>query len=316
MYTSKHKLSIVVPTKDRPQQLRRMLESLRQQTLLPHQVVVVASGSEESRGVGDEFPCLNIKYLHINRPSASRQRNMGLTLVDSDATLVGYLDDDIVLEPDAIETMLSFWEIAPPDVGGAGFNLRNVLVSDTARKWNLWPISWVYGKLMVRHKRRGKVLRSGFPTPIYPAQENTYVDWLESLGFVFRKHVAEEFRFDDFYEGYSYLEFLDYTYSISRKYRLCVVSNAWVTHYSSPIKQGYLLGKKQVLNRIHFVRKHPQLSLPQCWMALVSHLFFNIAVGLALRDAGYLKRAWGNCAGLALASVGKMTPVAGGIKQT
>jgi glycosyltransferase involved in cell wall biosynthesis len=291
-----------------------MLESLRIQSFPPDQVAVVASGSEESRGVVNEFPSLNIQYLHISRPSASRQRNAGLQLADPEATLVGFLDDDIVLAPDAIEAMLAFWEQAPPDVGGAGFNFRNILAPETERKWKLRPTVWLYNTFMLRNERKGRVLRSGFPTPIYPAGQNTYVDWMESLGFVFRKDVVEQFQFDDFFEGYSYLEFLDYTYSISRKYRLCVVSNAWVTHYSSPIKDSYLLGKKQVINRIYFVRKHPPLSLVRCCLSLVLHMFFNVGVGILLGDIGYFRRAWGNCVGFGQMVGGRMRPVAGAIK--
>ena len=311
---TKHKLAFVVPTKDRPHELRRMLESLRVQSSLPNQVVVVASGSEESRGVVDEFPSLNIRYLHISRPSASRQRNAGLKLVGLESTLVGFLDDDIVLEPGALERMLAFWEQAPPDVGGAGFNLRNITAPETERKWKLRPTVWLYDAFMLRNERKGRVLRSGFPTPIYPVSENTYVDWLESLGFIFRKDVVEEFQFDDFFEGYSYLEFLDYTYSISRKYRLCVLSNAWVTHYSSPIKDSYLLGKKQVINRIYFVRKHPELSMWRCSFTLVLNMLFNTAVGTLLRDVGYFRRAWGNGIGLIRAAAGRVAPLAGDVK--
>jgi glycosyltransferase involved in cell wall biosynthesis len=291
-----------------------MLGSLEVQSSLPDQVVVVASGSDESRRVVNEFPSLNIRYQHISRPSASRQRNAGLKLVDAEATLVGFLDDDIVLEPDAFEAMLAFWEQASPDVGGAGFNLRNITAPETERKWKLRPAVWLYDAFMLRNERNGRVLRSGFPTPIYPVSHNTYVDWLESLGFVFRKEVVDQFQFDEFFEGYSYLEFLDYTYSISRKYRLCVVSNAWVTHYSSPIEDSYLLGKKQVINRIHFVRKHEGLSLPRCYLTLLLQVFFSVAVGILLRDLGYFKRAWGNCAGLCKLAASKLDPVEGGIK--
>jgi GT2 family glycosyltransferase len=284
------------------------------QSCLPDQVAVVASGSEESRRVVDEFPSLNVQYLHISRPSASRQRNAGLKLVDKEATLVGFLDDDIVLEPDAFEAMLAFWEQAPPDVGGAGFNFRNITAPETERKWKLRPTVWLYNTFMLRNERKGRVLRSGFPTPIYPVSHNTYVDWLESLGFLLRKEVVDQFQFDEFFEGYSYLEFLDYTYRISRKYRLCVVSNACITHYSSPIKDSYLLGKKQVINRIHFVRKHEELSLPRCYFTLLLQMFFSVAVGILLLDLGYFKRAWGNCAGLYKLAAGQVDAVEGGIK--
>jgi glycosyltransferase involved in cell wall biosynthesis len=313
LFTSKHKLTIVVPTKDRPNQLRRMLESLGLQSSLPDQVVVVASGSEESREVVNQFSSLNIQYIHLSRAGTSWQRNAGLKVVDPASTLVGFLDDDIVLEPDALEAMLAFWEEAPADVGGAGFNFRDILVPETERKWKLRPIIWLYNAFMLRNERKGRVLRSGFPTPIFPVSENTYTDWLEAL-FVFRKEVTERFQFDDFFAGYSYLEQVDFSYTVSRKYKLCVVCDARMTHYSDHIRNSYLLGKMQVINRIHFVRKHEELSSPRCYFTLMLHMFFNVAVGVLLRDMGYFKRAWGNCVGLCQVAVGRMAPVAGDIK--
>lgn len=274
----------------------------------------MASGTQESREVVNEFSKLNIQYVHVTRAGTSWQRNAGLEVLDSNCTLVGFFDDDVVLDPDALEVMLTFWETAPPDVGGAGFNFRNVLASETRRKWSLRSVVRLYETLMIGNESKGRVLPSGFPTPIFPATENIYADWLETLGLTLRREVVEEFRFDNFFAGYSYLEHVEYTYRVSRKYKLCVVSNAWVTHYSGPIRSSYVLGKMQVVNRIYFVRKHKGLSPARCYLALVTHMFFNVAVGILLRDSGYFKRAWGNCVGLSQVTAGKVVPVAGDVK--
>jgi glycosyltransferase involved in cell wall biosynthesis len=312
---SEHKLTILIPTKDRPEQLRRLLESLSAQSVLPDRVVVVASGSQDSKEVVDEFPKLNIQYLHVTRAGTSWQRNAGLAVLDPGCTLVGFFDDDVVLEPDAVEKMLIFWEMAPSDVGGAGFNFRNATVApETARKWRLGPLVWIYNAFMLRDAPKGKVLPSGFPTPIFPVTENIYTDWLETLGLTLRREVVDQFKFDDFFAGYSYLEHVEFTYRVSHKYKLCAVCKACVTHHCAPIKNSYLLGKMQVINRIHFVRKFRELSPVRCYFALVAHMFFNLVVGTALHDGGYFKRAWGNCVGLTLVLTRRAAPVAGDVK--
>jgi len=309
----KYTLTIVVPTKDRPNELRRMLESLAAQSHLPDEVIVAGEGE----GVGDvtgEFLQLNAKFLNVPGLSICEARNAGARVARPDVTLIGFMDDDIVLEPGALEAMLAFWETAPAEVGGAGFNFRNVLAPETERKWKLRPTTWMYDLFMLRNQPKGVVLRSGFPTPLYPVTENLYVDWLETIGLVLRREVVERFQFDDFFTGYTYMDHLDYTYGVSRRYKLCVVSNAWLTHYSSPIRNSYLLGKKQVINRVHFVRKHPELSVLRCCFILGLHVVFNLVVGCLLWDGGYLRRAWGNCAGFAQMASGRMRPVPGGIK--
>jgi len=310
----KHRLSILIPTRDRPEDLRRLLASINGQTVLPERVIVVASGTAASREATSGFPRLNIQYIHVNQAGTSWQRNVGIRSLDPGCTLVGFFDDDVVLEPDALEKMLAFWETAPPEVGGAGFNFNNVLDLITQRKWSLNSLVRLYEKLVIRNEPRGRVLPSGLPTPIFPTSETVRVDWLETLALTLRREVVEEFAFDDFFAGYSYLEHVEYTYRVSRRYKLFAVSNARVTHYSRPIRNGYALGKMQVVNRIHFVRKHKELSSPQCCLALLLHMFFNVAVGVLLRDAGYLKRACGNCVGLAQVAGGRMAPVAGDVR--
>jgi GT2 family glycosyltransferase len=291
-----------------------MLNSLAEQSRLPVRVAIVASGTRASEEVLADFRNLNIDYFHVDFSSASGQRNVGLKAVKDDADLIAFVDDDIVFHPGSVESMLAFWEQAPDHVGGAGFNFQNMLAPETARKWELAPVRKLYALFLGENHSRGRVLRSGFPTPVYPVGENTPVQWLETIAVVFRREVAERFQFDEFFAGYSYLEFLDFTYALSKQCKLYVVSDAWVTHYSSPIKNSYLLGKKQVVNRIYFVRKHRELSLPRCLGALSLHMGFNLGLGLMLWDDGYLKRALGNVVALTQAALGGLDPVPGGIK--
>lgn len=310
------RLGVVIPTRDRPESLHRTLKSLDEQTRRPDLVAVASSGEKKQHyeEVISEFGKIHIDHRHVNFGSASGQRNVGLDAVREQADLIAFIDDDVVLDPLAIETMLRFFETAPEDVGGAGFNFRNMLASETARKWALRPVHTAYRLFLGRSGQPGKMLRSGYPTPIYPASGTMPVDWLETLAVVFRKKVLDEFRWIESYGGYDYVGFVDFTYTIGKRYKLYVVSDAWVTHHASPIRNSYNLGQKQILSRIYFVRKHPELSLPCCLGALVLHTGFNVAVGMMLRDRGYLQRARGNLAGFAQAAMGRIRPVEGAIK--
>ena len=120
-----HRLAVVVPTKDRSADLRRMLDSLQSQSAVPDQVIVVDGGDETVEWVASEFPTLNIAYVRVFPPSLSKQRNVGMAELRPDITLAGYLDDDLVMEPRSVEHMLRYWETAPAVVGGARFNIIN-----------------------------------------------------------------------------------------------------------------------------------------------------------------------------------------------
>src|SRR5688572_15871486 len=115
-----HKIALVVPTKDRPDDLRKMLASLETQTRKPDQLIVVDGSEPEVRFVVEEFAAaLAPDYVRVFPPSLARQRNAGMNAVRPEITLAGYIDDDIVLEPEAVRCMLDFWDAAGPDVGGA-----------------------------------------------------------------------------------------------------------------------------------------------------------------------------------------------------
>lgn len=106
----KNRLAIVIPTKDRPDDLRKLLDSLRSQSRRPDQVIVVDGSNPDVSHVVAEFRELPLDYVRVYPPSLARQRNAGMARLAGDITLAGYLDDDIVLERDAVEAMMRFWE--------------------------------------------------------------------------------------------------------------------------------------------------------------------------------------------------------------
>jgi len=287
-----HKLAFVVPTIGRPAELRSMLKSLAEQSQLPHEVIIVDEGKEEEDFAG-EFPQLNIQIVSMLGGSTSAKRNAGARAVARNITLIGFLDDDIVLEPRAVEAILTFWEQAPPEMGGAGFNLANhpPLYASWLKSSRL--AFW----LALYSTEKGAVLRSGMHIPMGCVQETMYVGWLHSA--VYPRKIIEEFGFDDWFQGYSYLEDLDFSYRVGKKYKLAAVAGARFYHYPSlrGREDTYLFGKKEVVNRLHFVSKHRELSLFWCCFALLGRTFLSLAVGISKRDVGYFKRAWGNCVG-------------------
>lgn len=285
---------LVAATKDRPQKLKNLLESIQSQTLLPTEIIIVDGGDKSVDYISKDFKNLNIKYMQLRPPSGTKQRNLGIKSAVS-ADLIGIIDDDIVLEKKAIENMLLFWERAPQDLGGAAFNLMNH-PNIFAESMKIHPIS---EKLGLYSKKRGAVLPSGFHTLIGKVEKIKFVDWLPSTAVVYRKKVFEEFLFDEWYKGYSYLEDLDFSYTVGKKYKLAVVPNARYYHFSAHGGRGngFEFGEREVLNRFHFVRKHKELSSKKCFLALIFRKFISLWVFLKEKDVYFLNRALGNILG-------------------
>ncbi|HZT71947.1 MAG TPA: glycosyltransferase [Terriglobia bacterium] len=288
-----HKLAVVVPTIGRYDDLRRMLASLAAQTRLPDEVVIVDQDGT-CQCFASEFPQLPIRVIALPG-SASLKRNAGMEAARPDADLIGFFDDDIVLEPQCFEALLRFWDSGPPDLGGLGCNLMNGAPMFARRLKGLPVVS----RLGLYDTAPGAVLRSGFHTMTPGVDRDLYVRWLSSWAVVYPRRVLEEFRFDEWFESYSYLEDLDLSYRVSRKYRLAMVAGARFYHYPSRLGRPdpYLFGKKEVLNRLYFVSKHPELSRPLCCLALTIRAAMSLFLGLAYRDATYFQRVAGNAAG-------------------
>jgi GT2 family glycosyltransferase len=287
------KLAIVIPTIGRYAELRRMLASLAAQTRLPDEILIL--DQDQSRRVfAGEFPQLKIRVVAVPG-SASLKRNAGFKAVRSDVMLVGFMDDDIVLEPQAIENLLRFWQTARDGLGGTGCNWVNAPPPFARRLKSLRLTS----RLGLYRPDAGAVLPSGFHTRMTNFAGSTYVQWLPSGAAVYSRPVLEEFAFDEWFEGYSYLEDLDFSYRVGKKYKLAVVAGARFYHHPSPVGRPnwYLFGKKEVLNRLHFVAKHQELSRALCCLALVIRALMSALLGFRRLESSYFKRLAGNFTG-------------------
>lgn len=290
------RISFIIATKDRPGEVDRLLDNIRKQSVQPHQIIIVDSGSNRVDGVIRKYPGLNTTYLFSSPPSAARQRNEGLKVVESSSDLIGFLDDDITFEDQAIENMLAFWESAAPHIGGAGFNLINhpPLFAGSLKSLPLAERLGFYSR------RRGIVLRSGFHTMIGIVNSNTQVEWLPSTAVVWRKFVLTKYQFDEWYNGYSYLEDLDFSYSVSKEFKLIMVADAYYYHH--PALGGrtsdFNFGKKEVKNRLHFVNKNSELSTIKCYQTLVLRMAINMFSIFNSNGMRYFNRTLGNIAEL------------------
>lgn len=290
------RVAFVIPTKDRPEELRTMLTSLAAQEVKPAQVVIVDASAMTEPEIAAAFPDLPIEYVCFEgTPSAAAQRNAGARRVAADTDLICFFDDDQTLLPGALGAMLAFWQDAEPNVAGAGFNLRN----EIDRRPSALKRSRLAEWLGLYARRRGAVAPSGWQTLPGVVRRDREVEWLTTGAAVWRRRLFEAHGFDEFYGSYSYLEDLDFSYGVSRSQRLVIVAAAGVHHY--PSRRGrvslYRFGLMEVRNRLHFVRKHG-LSVARCRAALAIRMSMSLGMGLVLPWRGGLRRAWGNVVGL------------------
>lgn len=290
------KTALIVATCDRPRELRKMIDSLSGQTRPPYQVVVVDSGSAPVEDAVRNVSFAKFSYLTSPVRSASRQRNLGIAAVDASVDLIGFADDDVVFAGNAFEAMERFWDRSAADIGGAAFNMLN----HPPLSFNALKSSFFARALGLYSPRQGAVLPSGFQTLIGKVASDRLVDWLSTGAVLWRKEIFDAYRFDEWFGGYSYLEDLDFSYRVGRSFRLAVVAGAGYYHYPARNGRGsgVVFGRREVLNRIHFVKKSPCLSLGKCYLALAVRAQMSLWEGIGHGSAYSLRRAWGNILGM------------------
>ncbi len=119
----KNKLAIIIPTKNREHELKRLLLSFLVQPYVPEQIIIVDASSSPNDRIMEGH---SLPIIYINKDSGiSEARNIGISLLQKDINLVCFLDDDVVLEDNALFEMMSFWKRADPDIGGCSFLITN-----------------------------------------------------------------------------------------------------------------------------------------------------------------------------------------------
>ncbi len=289
-------IAFIIPTKDRPSELRRLLKSLEIQTRRPDRVIIVDSGKTACQGIDREFRSLPIRYMRFSPPSAAGQRNAGVEAATHDSDLIGFLDDDVVLDEEALAKMMEFWDRAADDTGGASFNLVNG--SRPSLAWLKYlPLSerWGFYK-----KQTGMVLPSGFQTIVQFLPKDEYVQWFPASASVWRRTLLSEFQFDEWFKGYSYLEDLDFCYRVSKVYKLMIAAEARYYHFPASFGRpnAYLFGVREVKNRLYFVHKHPEFSLAKCYLALLLRILISLVSAFQERKISYIPRIGGNVVAL------------------
>ena len=99
-------VSVLIPTLDRYQYLRKLLDQLGDQTIPPLEVIVVDQTPLENRqtDLREEFINLPLKWLYLDQAGQCSSRNAGLKVVKGDFIL--FIDDDDEVPRTLIENHL------------------------------------------------------------------------------------------------------------------------------------------------------------------------------------------------------------------
>lgn len=297
--------SVIVCTRNRPDLVRRFLDSLAgQRPQVAALIVVDASDNESTRKTVEGHPgrdglAATVTYCHVEPPLAglTRQSNFGLSLVRTE--LVAYFDDDIVLLPGCVAEMERAHR-ENPDLVGVGANIENKERAPSLR-WRLRRLLFVVPSLAP-----GRYYDSGRTTPWWRLDPDAGLvdgDWLSGGAVMWKTSAARATGFAETFAGYGAGNDVEFSLRVGRLGRQAVNARAQLLHQQEGggRPDPYALGHAWVIHRRRIHRIGSGGSLPaRCWFT------YGLAVEMVLHSLdlvrpAFARRSWNYLRGMARA---------------
>jgi glycosyltransferase involved in cell wall biosynthesis len=96
-------VSVVVATRDRPQQLRACLESIRRNRVQPIEIVVVDSVCRDAHAVASIARDAQARLVRTDLPGAGHARNLGASRARGE--VIAFTDDDALVDADWVQAL-------------------------------------------------------------------------------------------------------------------------------------------------------------------------------------------------------------------
>ena len=252
-------ISVIVPTLNRSDEIRDFIATLKSQTKLPDELIVVDAG--EPSELEQELQALlhesNIALVYARSiAGTSLQRNVAIAKAKGD--ILFFFDDDILLEPDYIEKTIPCFDIAcDPPVGG-------VLGTFTSPYRNSWQKNLYLRLFRISHTTDGnsaKIMSSGAIRWLIKPDKPVPVPVCSGGRVAFRKECFATELWDDFLPGYTMGEDVEISRRIGRKWSFIQTPDALLFHEKSPNSRNARADRiaRRIFSHYYIVQKnHPR----------------------------------------------------------
>ena len=224
-------ISIIIPTKNRYQDILNTVKSIGEQICLPDEFIIVDQNTSDDVKncvipLFDSFDSFKkhktiLKYIHNPQINGLTQaRNRGIEKNESD--IVFFFDDDVILEKDFIFNVMEIYKKHPEIFGVSGImtNYRVGFIESILRR--IFELGNFYDQRIALYINRR-----------YKDAEYVPVSMLYGGLTSYRKEVFEEFSFDENLIKYALGEDIDFSFRVSRKYKTVIAPGARLIHVES-----------------------------------------------------------------------------------
>lgn len=262
---NKFNVSVIIPTKNRYNDLITCMDSLNSQTYQVQELIIIDSGDQKLNtklniDKCDKYYKLNIRYFNYVS-SLTAARNMGI--LQSKGDIILFLDDDVVLDKNYIDNIIQIFE----NYGNVGCVCGDI-VSDAVRSRGLsryikYPLvrnvrNFIFDIFFLTSWGNGRFHPSGFPTHPIGKTDIMYIECVQGANMAFKREVLDKFKFDENLQGYCYMEDCDMSYRVSKEYRIIYTPCAKLVHNVSPASRysDYAKMKMAIQNHYYIFNKN------------------------------------------------------------
>ena len=264
--------TLIVCTYMRPNPLLTLLNSVKEQTLYPNEILIIdGSTNNDTKVILEKNKFQNLQYFKVppEHRGLTKQRNYGIARVENAIDVICFLDDDIVLTPAYFENLLNTYQSHHDALGVGGFIIDEDITCEYVGANYKPSINEFYfdgwkrkeGSRFVMRKRLGldsdcppgfsSLYSHGRSVGFLPPSGKTYeVEQLMGGVSSFRKTVFDVLQFSTYFEGYGLYEDADFSIRVAKKGKLYLNTKAKLYHYhdASGRPNKYQYGKMVVRN--------------------------------------------------------------------
>ena len=286
-------LDFILCTRNRPVQIRSLIELLgKLKSVNKTSVVVVDSSDLQLSYDAELFSNFHGYKVLYTTPGLPSQRNIGLK--ESSSALVVFLDDDVELEDNFVEETIDYFQ-NDEACDGLGYLLKDVSLT-TGSKF----LDRMRG---LTQSKFGQVSKSGINLwyPTLGSREGFCSPmWIPGCAMSFRRKSIEGLSFESKLEkgilkGYALGEDVDFTLNIvKRGGKLNLCSSTLVNHYEAPGERDHAsaLALAQGAWLKYLCKVHPDYVSTQ--RVIVRLIAESIYLGLSVLKDGSRKRSYFN----------------------
>ena len=319
------RISLIICTYRRPKSILSLLESIKGQSLLPDELLIIdASEDNQTRIAIQQTELVGLRYIQvgINHRGLTKQRNFGLAHINQSHDIVAFVDDDVILAKDYFHELNKGFLERKEIIGFGGIatneNKWHKVESKIFRtdKHEIIIDGHVY-RLSLRNRVRNILgLLSHLPpgrmpnyshgkTCGFPLTGKIYpVDLLVGMSMAFRFKAIEEIKFSNYFDGYGLYEDADFSIRAGHIGPLAINTKVLLEHHHAAggRPNTFKYGKMVVRNG-HYVWRvknpRPRAVDRFKWHAitllLISIRALNIMTGPKRKQAFFetVGRKWG-----------------------